>query len=100
MQHSCRWQAEEEDHRHQLSSLRLAQEGVAERLNQEEDQRLAAEGEVARQKACICGVRADLAEFEQALQHAKAQVGSFAVFTSIALLQYLLIRSHVCECTH
>lgn len=76
---SCRWQSEEEDHRHQLSSLRLAQEGVAERLNQEEDQRLAAEGEVARQKACICGLRANLAELEQALQRAKVQVGSKAM---------------------
>lgn len=71
---SCRWQEEEEDHRHQLSALKLAQEALAGRLSQEEEHRTAAEGEVARQKACIGGLRAEVAEFGDALQSAKAQV--------------------------
>lgn len=71
---SRRWQEEEEDHRHQLSALRLAHEALAGRLSQEEERRTAAEGEVARQKACIGGLRADMAELEIALHQAKGQV--------------------------
>ncbi|KAL3149577.1 hypothetical protein ABBQ32_002351 [Trebouxia sp. C0010 RCD-2024] len=69
-----RWQGEEEDHRHQLSALRLAQEALAGRLSHEEERSTAAEGEVTRQKACIGGLRADAAELEDALHRAKAQV--------------------------
>lgn len=71
---SCRWQEEEEDHRHQLSALRLAHEAQAGRLSQEEERSKAAEGEVARQKACIGGLRADAARLGDALHQAKAQV--------------------------
>ena len=52
----------------------LAGEASAGRLSQEEEQRTTAEAEVARQRACIGGLRADIAELEDVLQRTEAQV--------------------------
>lgn len=49
---------------------------MAGRLTQEEEQRAAAEAEVARQKACIGELRADVVALEDALQQSNAQVTS------------------------
>ena len=84
---NCRWQEEEEDHRHQVSALKLAQEALAGRLSQEEEHRTAAEGEVARQRACIGRLRSEVAEFGDALQSAKAQV--------IAEIKYSLLTQPI-----
>lgn len=69
---------------HQVKALKLGQEALAERLSQEEEHRTAAEGEVARQKACIGKLRAEVAESEDTLQSAKAKVGT-------KIMQYLLL---------
>ncbi len=70
----CRWQLEEEEHRQQLGSLRVAQERLEGRLRQQEEAKAIAEGEIARQKGCIGSMRAEASDLECALHRALAEV--------------------------
>lgn len=70
----CRWQQEEEEHRQQLGSLKVAQERLKGRLRQEEEAKAIAEGEIARQKGCIGSMRAEASELECALHRALVEV--------------------------
>lgn len=76
----CRQQQEEEEHRQQLGSLRVAQERLEGRLRQEEEAKTIAEGEIARQKACIGSMRAEASELECALHRAHAEVPFMLVY--------------------
>ncbi len=76
----CRWQEEAQEHRQQLGSLRVAQERLEGRLRQEEEAKAIAEGEIARQKACIGSMRAEASELECALHRALTEVPFMLVF--------------------
>ena len=70
----CRWQQEEEEHRQQLGSLRVAQERLEGRLRQQAEAKAVAEGEIARQKGCISSMCAEASELECAMHRALVEV--------------------------
>ena len=85
----CRWQEEEEEHRQQMGSLRVAQERLEGRLRQQEEAKAIAEGEIARQKGCIGSMHAEASELECALHVALAEV-------PLTLVYFFKQPNHAC----